>query len=61
MFEPDEIYKQYSNEGSLYISDEIEISELLKINIGFRYSSFQHSGNINIIQYLKNHKNFKEN
>ena len=53
-FAPDEIYKQYSNEGALYISDEFEVSELLKINIGLRYSSFQHSGKINPIEFLKN-------
>ena len=57
-FAPDEIYKQYSNEGALYISDEFEVSELLKINIGLRYSSFQHSGKINPIEFLKNEITF---
>ena len=53
-FSPDEIYKQYSNEGAIYISDDIEINEQFKINIGLRYSSFQHSGDINPVRFLKN-------
>ena len=53
-FSPDEIYKQYSNEGAIYISDDIEFNEQFKMNIGLRYSSFQHSGNINPVQFLKN-------
>ena len=53
-FSPDEIYKQYSNEGAIYISDDIEINEQFKINIGLRYSSFQHSGDINPVRFIKN-------
>ena len=34
----------YANEGALYFLDEIEVSELLKINAGFRLSTFQHIG-----------------
>ena len=56
-FSPDEVYKQYSNEGSLYVSDQIEISEMLKVNVGLRYSSFQHSGNISPIHYVWNEIN----
>ena len=53
-FEPDEIYKQYSNEGAIYLSDDFEVSESLKIHAGLRYSSFQHSGYISFRDYLKN-------
>jgi len=54
VFEPDEIYKQYSNEGALYISDDFEVSDVLKIHAGLRYSSFQHSGYISFRNYIKN-------
>ena len=53
-FSPDEIFKQYSNEGALYISDDIIFNDQFKMNIGLRYSSFQHSGDINPITFLKN-------
>lgn len=60
-FAPDSIFKQYSNEGALYISDNIEVNDRLKVNIGLRYSSFQYSdttnsqsGNITAAQFLKN-------
>ena len=54
VFEPDEIFKQYSNEGALYLSDDFEVSEALKIHAGLRYSSFQHSGYISFRDYVKN-------
>ncbi len=54
VFEPDEIFKQYSNEGALYISDDFEASDVLKIHAGLRYSSFQHSGYISFRDYIKN-------
>ena len=54
IFEPDEIFKQYSNEGALYISDDFEASDVLKIHAGLRYSSFQHSGYISFRDYIKN-------
>jgi len=54
VFEPDEIFKQYSNEGALYLSDDFEVSESLKIHAGLRYSSFQHSGYISFRDYVKN-------
>ena len=54
VFEPDQIFKQYSNEGALYISDDFEVSDILKIHAGLRYSSFQHSGYISFRNYLKN-------
>ncbi len=57
VFEPDEIFKQYSNEGALYLSDDFEISDALKIHVGLRYSSFQHSGYIRFREYLENEFN----
>ncbi len=54
VFEPEKIFKQYSNEGALYISDDFEFSEMLKIHAGIRYSSFQHSGYISFRDYIKN-------
>jgi len=53
-FAPDNIFKQYSNEGALYISDDIEVSDQIKVHAGLRYSSFQYQGNINFREYLKN-------
>ncbi len=53
-FEPDEIFKQYSNEGALYLSNDIEITDLLKVHAGVRYSSFQHSGYISFRDYISN-------
>ena len=53
-FAPDEIYRQYSNEGAIYFSDDFELSDVLKINAGLRYSSFQHAGDITFLNYLKN-------
>ena len=54
VFEPDQIFKQYSNEGALYLSDDFEVSDVLKIHAGLRYSSFQHSGYISFRDYIKN-------
>ncbi len=54
VFEPDQIFKQYSNEGALYLSDDFEISDDLKIHAGLRYSSFQHSGYISFRDYIIN-------
>ena len=41
IFEPDEIFKQYSNEGALYISDDWEASDIFKMHAGLRLSYFQ--------------------
>ena len=41
VFEPDQIYKQYSNEGALYLSDDWEASDIFKIHAGLRLSYFQ--------------------
>ena len=54
VFEPDEIFKQYSNEGAIYLSDNFDLTDDLKIHAGLRYSSFQHSGYISFRDYLKN-------
>ena len=54
VFEPDQIFKQYSNEGALYLSDDFELTDALKIHAGLRYSSFQHSGYISFRDYVKN-------
>ena len=54
IFEPDEVYKEYSNEGAIYLSDDIELTDAFKIHAGLRYSSFQHSGYISFRNYLKN-------
>jgi outer membrane cobalamin receptor len=53
-FEPESIFKQYSNEGALYLSDDIEFSEELKVHAGLRYSSFQFGGPITVRNYLLN-------
>tara|TARA_Y100000589_G_scaffold330560_1_gene380614 strand:- start:3265 stop:5607 length:2343 start_codon:yes stop_codon:yes gene_type:complete len=57
-FNPEKIFKQYSNEGAIYISDDFEVNEELKINAGLRYSSFQFGGPITVRNYLKNEFTF---
>ena len=54
IFEPEDIYRQYSNEGALYLADDYELSDFLKIHAGLRFSSFQHSGYISFRDYIKN-------
>jgi len=54
VFEPEFIFKQYSNEGALYVSDDIEVNEELKIHAGLRYTSFQYGGPFTFRNYLKN-------
>ena len=61
VFEPDQIFKQYSNEGAIYLSDDFDVSDVLKIHAGLRYSSFQHSGYISFRDYLKNDITGNEN
>ena len=53
VFEVESIFKQYSNEGALYISDDIEVNEDLKIHAGL-HSSFQFGGPITVRDYFKN-------
>ena len=52
-FAPDEVYTQYSNEGALYFSNDIELSDEIKAHLGLRYSSFQYKGNITFREYIK--------
>ena len=52
-FAPDEVYTQYSNEGALYFSNDIELSDEIKAHLGLRYSSFQYRGNITFREYIK--------
>ena len=52
-FAPDEVYTQYSNEGALYLSNDIELSDEIKAHLGLRYSSFQYKGNITFREYIK--------
>ena len=54
VFEPDEIFRQYSNEGAIYFSDDIDITDELRVHAGLRYSSFQHSGYISFRDYVSN-------
>ena len=52
-FEPENIFKQYSNEGALYILDDVEFNDQFAMNIGLRYSCFQYGNNININSFLR--------
>ena len=52
-FAPDEVYTQYSNEGALFFSNDIELSDEIKAHLGLRYSSFQYKGNITFREYIK--------
>ena len=52
-FAPDEVYTQYSNEGAIYFSNDIELSDEIKAHLGLRYSSFQYKGNITFREYIK--------
>ena len=36
--------KLYANEGAVYVLDDFDVSELVRINVGFRLSTFQHIG-----------------
>jgi len=52
-FSPDEVYTQYSNEGALYFSNDVELTDEIKAHLGLRYSSFQYKGNITFREYIK--------
>ena len=54
IFSPETIFKQYANEGSLYFSDDYELTEKIKLNLGGRFTAFQHSGHIAIIDMISN-------
>lgn len=53
-FIPETIFKQYANEGSLYFSDDYELTDRIKINMGGRYTVFQHDGYISIKEMINN-------
>ena len=38
----------------MYLSDDVELTDDLKIHAGLRYSSFQHSGYISFRDYIWN-------
>lgn len=40
VFEPEKILKQYAHEAAVYATDNFDINEKLKLNIGLRYSYF---------------------
>ncbi len=44
VFNPANVQKKYANEFALYIQDDWDISNQLKLNYGIRYSSFQQVG-----------------
>lgn len=43
-FDTGEPQKLYSHESALYLLDEFDVNESIKINAGLRYSAFQHVG-----------------
>lgn len=43
-FKPDKINKQYANDAALYIVDEFDVTDKIKLNAGIRYTLFQHIG-----------------
>ncbi len=43
-FNTGDIIKNYANEFALYLSDDWDINEKLKVHVGARYSMFQHIG-----------------
>ena len=49
--------KKEIRDSATSIKDDFELSDVLKINAGLRYSSFQHAGDITFLNYLKNCKN----
>ena len=44
VFEPNNAQKKFANEYAIYIQDDWELSEKLKLNYGLRWSSFQQVG-----------------
>ncbi|MBC8265356.1 MAG: TonB-dependent receptor [Flavobacteriales bacterium] len=58
-FSPATIFKQYANEGSLYFSDDYELTDRIKLNFGGRFTAFQHGGHIAVKDMITNE--FKQN
>ena len=48
VFKPNNAQVKFANEAALYLQDDWEISEKLKVNAGMRYSWFQQTGPYNI-------------
>ena len=44
VFEPNNTNTKYANEAALYVQDDWELTDKLKLNIGLRYSSFKQVG-----------------
>lgn len=44
VFEPNNAVNKYANEMAMYLQDDWEVSKKIKLNYGFRYSSFQQVG-----------------
>ncbi len=44
LFQPNNAQKKYANEAALYVQDDWEIDDKLKINYGIRWSMFQQVG-----------------
>tara|TARA_B100001093_G_scaffold520485_1_gene616571 strand:+ start:2066 stop:4411 length:2346 start_codon:yes stop_codon:yes gene_type:complete len=60
-FAPDEVYTQYSNEGALYFSNDVELTDEIKAHLGLRYSSFQYKGDITFRDYISSDISGKNN
>ena len=50
-FSTDTLSRKYAHEAGVYIQDEFDITDLIKINVGFRGSYFQQVGPYNDIIY----------
>jgi outer membrane receptor protein involved in Fe transport len=48
VFNPDNAQVKFANEAALYVQDDWEINDKLKINAGLRYSLFRQTGPFNI-------------
>lgn len=44
LFNTGELIQQYAHEGALYVNDEFDLTEKLRLNGGLRYSFFSHVG-----------------
>lgn len=55
VFDVGGIQRMYANEGALYIMDDFDLTDKLKLNAGLRYSAFQHIGPFT--RYYVNNRN----
>ncbi len=44
VFDVGDITKMYANEAAIYITDDFDLTERIRMNIGYRHSLFQHIG-----------------